>query len=160
MPRVLKPMAVKVLEGRKDQLSKAKKSGQDKVAAVQRRALELIEGVGAVRDWGEMRTAPEFLARFIREFEGMPLYYKVDVAMLGLAADSLERYHTMMDAWRAESDAEVKMDMAGAIQREAKTFVSFASRLGLDPASRDKFLLNSSLRAALDDKEEFQWDLV
>lgn len=157
MPRVMKPMALKELENRRDQLCKARKSGQAESADVQRRALSLLSGPDALRDWGEMRRSGEFFDRFVVEFSGMPFYYQVDFAMLGLACDSLERYHAFMDQWREASDTEEQIMLQGAISREARNFLSLGGKLGLDPASRDKFLLNNSLRNALDDKERFEW---
>lgn len=154
----MKPMALRELEGRKHDMTRARQSGQDVVAEVQRKALTLLEGSVAVRDWGEMRKSEEFYARFVREFEGVPFLFAPDFASLGLACDSLERYHRTMDAWRECTDDEMRLTLMGAAQKEAKTFAQLAGKLGLDPASRDKFMLNASLREALKDKDDFAWD--
>lgn len=158
MPRPKKPYELKALENKKDVMSKARKSGQDLNAKIQRQGLRPLDVEIAGRAWGEMRTSDEFRKAIAMEFAEMGFLYQPDFAMLCLAADCLERYHTYQDRWRAVGDTETKVLVGKMIQGEAKTFISLSSKLGLDPASRDKFMLNHSLRKALDeDKEEFEW---
>ena len=157
MPKPMKPMALKELENKKDVMSKARKSGQDTNAKIQRQGLRLLDIDIASRDWGAMRTSEQFRRAFAMEFADMGFLYQPDYAMLCLAGDCLERYHAYQDAWRRKTDLESRVILGKMIQAEAKTFISLSSKLGLDPASRDKFMLNHSLRKALDDKEDFEW---
>lgn len=160
MPRQLKPMAQKELEGRRYDKTRAKQSGQGEADLIQRRSLTLMDGESDLGDWGRMRKSSDFFAKFVREFEALPFYYRVDFASIGMAADALERYHAYMDEWRA-ADPEDRRDLERAISKAAQTFAQFAGKLGLDPASRDKFLTNSSIRNALTDTvpvEVFEWD--
>lgn len=157
MPKPSKPYALKELENKKDVMSKARKSGQDVNAKIQRQGLRLLDIEIAGRAWGEMRVADEFRRAIVTEFADMGFLYQPDFAMVCLAADCLERYHAYQDAWRGKTDLEERVILGKMIGQEAKTFISLSSKLGLDPASRDKFMLNHSLRKALDDKEEFEW---
>lgn len=160
MPRIMKPLAVKELEGRRYDKTRAKQSGQGEAQAIQRKSMDILDAGQDMGDWGRMRASSEFYAKFVREFEAIPFYYRVDFASLGLASDALERYHAYMDEWR-QADPEERRELEKAISKAASSFAHYAGRLGLDPASRDKFLTNSSIRNALmatGTEEVFEWD--
>lgn len=158
MPKAKKPYALKALENKKDVICKAKQAGEDTNAEIQRKGMSLLDADISLRDWGRMRKSAEFQEAIITEFAAMAFLYQPDFAIVGMVGDCLERYHDLMDQFREMGkDDELRLPLANAINREAKTFISLSSKIGLDPASRDKFMLNHSLRKALDKEEKFEW---